>query len=244
MEENTNFDKDYLKIKFFLENDLDLELESEIKDFMMFRLGKSNIEDSISELVNYGIQSFYLGFFIEALRSFIKALQKLEEIKSDLSDVDYDETLEKINININYCKEKWSDEKIEFLRKEIFFKPFTHYLKKNDVYVFSVFNKKNIMKEFIWKVCFSITNINPNWSIFFIDNFGQDIFIYINHPKDKKDKKDDKDDNLFYLYKPEELEDKGDKEYLKLVPKNSNSDLNSRIALSNYIIVNQRYFVR
>ena len=195
-------------------------------DKLEFFNQRFNYEDNKIFNLNYGTKAWYAGFYLESLRNSYKAYLQAksenneEHIKLSLS-------------NIKFCDNVWNKEKIEYLDLNTFFEPYHHYLKMNDIYVFT-YSKKNILKEFIWKVCYQATLIYPYWSIIFMDYDKNDIYFYFEVEKNKFVK---------YITSEDEIdENKEIKDLLSVKKVDKENDKLTLLALSNFLIVNSSYY--
>lgn len=213
-----NLDKHYFEIKNILQK-YPLNLED---DFWNYRLRYS---DEMIYNLNYGMKAWYAGFFLESFRNTYKAYLQAIELG--------DEDKKKLTLsNITFCDGKWNNEQIVFLKKEVFFEPYHQYLNKNDIYVFSS-HQKNLLREFIWKVCYHASIVYPRWKIIFMLIEGEEINLYF----DEGEK--------YYKYIPtdEAIEVENVKKYLSLERKEGEKDKKTLIALCNYIICNSSYYL-
>jgi hypothetical protein len=215
-----DLNKDYFEIKNIIQK---YKVCTDKLDFFNQRL---NYEDNKTFNLNYGTKAWYAGFYLESFRNSYKAyLQTKNE--------NHEEHMNLALSNIKFCDNVWNKEKIEYLDLNSFFEPYHHYLKMNDIYVFT-YSKKNILREFVWKVCYQASIINPYWTIIFMDYDKDDIYFYFETEKNKFVK---------YIISNDDLDEtKQIKDLLSLKKCEKESDKMTLLALSNFLIVNSSFY--
>ena len=215
-----DLNKDYFEIKNIIQK---YKVCTDKLDFFNQRL---NYEDNKTFNLNYGTKAWYAGFYLESFRNSYKAyLQTKNE--------NHEEHMNLALSNIKFCDNVWNKEKIEYLDLNSFFEPYHHYLKMNDIYVFT-YSKKNILREFVWKVCYQASIINPYCTIIFMDYDKDDIYFYFETEKNKFVK---------YIISNDDLDEtKQIKDLLSLKKCEKESDKMTLLALSNFLIVNSSFY--
>jgi hypothetical protein len=215
-----NIETDYFEIKNIIQK---YKVKTEKLDFYYDRF---NYENNKNFNINYGMKAWYSGFYLESFRNTYKAyLQSKEE--------NNEEHVQLCLKNIEYCNNIWNKEKIEYHDLNDFSEPYHKYLTNSDIYVFT-YSKKNILKEFVWKVCYQASIINPYWKIIFMDYDKDNIYFFIEVEKDK-----------YIKFIPDENAENNDKEIKDLLPLkkcDKESDKMTLLALSNFLIVNSSYY--